>query len=132
MSLNSINQLLFNIFSAQFANSCSNADVLFILKQIRRSCYNLLSFLLWYGTRPHEWVTQWEWNSLVKFLSLRVIGLLFSSLLLFPQRFGQYVLRPSSGVCRTRETSRNLELRPLLNPRESTVLIPLAITGYKC
>ena len=33
-------------------------------------------------------------------LSLRVSGLLFSSLLLFPQRFGRYVLRPSSGVCR--------------------------------
>ena len=32
-------------------------------------------------------------------LSLRVFGLLSSSLLLFPQRFGQYVLRPSSGVC---------------------------------
>ena len=33
------------------------------------------------------------------FLSLRVFGLLSSSLLLFPQRFGRYVLRPSSGVC---------------------------------
>ena len=34
------------------------------------------------------------------FLSLRVFGLLSSSLFLFPQRFGRYVLRPSSGVCR--------------------------------
>ena len=34
-------------------------------------------------------------------LSLRVFGLLSSSLSLFPQRFGRYVLRPSSGVCRT-------------------------------
>ena len=59
-------------------------------------------------------------------------GLLSSSLLLFPQRFGRYVLRPSSGVCRTREPSQNFELRPLLNPRGSHVLIPLAITGYKC
>ena len=65
------------------------------------------------------------------FLSLRVFGLLSSSLLLFPQRFGRYVLRPSSGVCRTRELSRNFELSPLLNPRVSPVLIPLAITGYK-
>ena len=65
-------------------------------------------------------------------VSLRVFGLLFSSLLLFPQRFGRYVLRPSFGVCRTREPSRNFELRPLLNPRGSPVLIPLAITGYKC
>ena len=64
------------------------------------------------------------------FLSLRLFGLLSSSLLLFPQHFGRYVLRPSSGVCRTREPTRNFELRPLLNPRGSPVLIPLAITGY--
>ena len=52
------------------------------------------------------------------FLSLRVFGLLSS--LWFPQIFGWYVLRPYSGVCRTRKPS----LRPLL--------IPLAITGYRC
>ena len=34
-----------------------------------------------------------------------------SSLLLFPQRFGWYVLQPSSGVCQTWELTRNLELR---------------------
>ena len=51
-----------------------------------------------------------------------------SSLLLF----GRYVFRPSSGVCRTREPTRNFELRPLLNPRWSPVLIPLTITGYMC
>ena len=51
------------------------------------------------------------------FLSLRVFGLLSSSLLLFPQRFGRYVLRASSGVCRTRKPTWNFELRPLLNPR---------------
>ena len=45
-----------------------------------------------------------------------------SSLLLFPQRFGRYVLWPSSGVCRTREPTWNFELRPLLNPRGSPVL----------
>ena len=50
-----------------------------------------------------------------KLLSLRVFGLLSSSLLLFPQRFHRYVFRPSSGVCRTREPSRNFELRPLWN-----------------
>ena len=64
-------------------------------------------------------------------LSLVVFGLLSSSLLLFPQHFGRYVLRPSSGVCRTREPSRNFELRPLLNQRGSSVLIPLAITGLQ-
>ena len=76
----------------------------------------------------------WVFISEVMFflLSLRVFGLLFSCLLLFPQRFGRYVLRHSSGVCQTREPSQNFELRPLLNPRGSSVLIPLAITGYKC
>ena len=49
-----------------------------------------------------------------------------------PQHFGRYGLQPSSGVCQTREPSRNFELRPLLKPRGSPVLIPLAITGYKC
>ena len=46
--------------------------------------------------------------------------------------FGQYVLRPSSGVCRTLEPTQNFELHSLLNPQGSTVLIPLTITGYKC
>ena len=41
----------------------------------------------------------------ILFLSLRFFRLLSSPLLLFPQRFGRYVLRPSSGVCRTREPS---------------------------
>ena len=50
---------------------------------------------------PNFWDEAW-W-----FLSLRVFGLLSSSLLLFPQRFNRYVLRPSSGVCQTREPSRN-------------------------
>ena len=75
------------------------------------------------------------WDKAWWFLSLRVFGLLSSSLL-FPQCFGRYVLRPSSGVCRTREPSRNFELRHLLNPQGSPVLIPLAITGssvkYSC
>ena len=37
--------------------------------------------------------------------------------MLFPQRFGRYVLRPSSGIGRTRKPTRNFEVRPLLNPR---------------
>ena len=57
-----------------------------------------------------------------------IFGLLSSSLLLFAQGFGRYVLGPSSGVCRTRESTRNFELRPLLNPRWSPVLITLTIT----
>ena len=70
----------------------------------------------------HDWL----------FLSLRFFGLLSPSLLLFSLRFGRYVLRLSSGVCRTREPARNFELRPLLNPWVSLFLIPLAITGSKC
>ena len=72
------------------------------------------------------------WDEACWFLSLRVFGLLSSSLLLFPQRFGWYVLQPFSGICRTRELSRNFKARLLLNSRESPVMIPLAITGYKC
>ena len=49
------------------------------------------------------------------FLSLKVFGLLPSSLLLF-SHFGRYVLQPSSGVCRTRKPTWNFELHPLLNP----------------
>ena len=68
------------------------------------------------------------WDEACWFLSFRFFGLLSSSL--FPQRSGRYVLRPSSGVRRTREPSRNFELRPLLKPRGSPVLIPFAITGH--
>ena len=60
------------------------------------------------------------WDEACWFLSLRVFGLLSSSSLLFLQRFGSYVLRPSSGVCQTWEPPRNFELRPLLKPRGST------------
>ena len=63
------------------------------------------------------------------FLLLRVFGQL-SSYLLISITFGRYVLRPSSGVCRPRECLQHFELRHLLNPRESPVLILLAITGY--
>ena len=66
------------------------------------------------------------------FLSFRVFGLLSSSLLLFLQRFSRYVPRASLGVCRTREPARNFEQGPVLNPRGSSVLIPLAIIEYKC
>ena len=38
------------------------------------------------------------WDKAWWFLSFRVFGLLSSSLLLYSKRFGQYVLRPSSGV----------------------------------
>ena len=71
------------------------------------------------------------WYSEFKLLlCFRVFGLLSSSLL-FPQRFDQYVLWPSSGVWRTQEPTWNFELHPLLNPQGSPVLISLVITGYK-
>ena len=69
---------------------------------------------------------------LQKILSLSIFGLLSLSLLLFPQHFGQYVLRPSSGVYRTQEPWRNFELHPLLNPRGHLFCYLLAITRYKC
>ena len=48
---------------------------------------------------------------------------------LYSQRFGWYVLRPSSGVsCRTQEPTRDFEPGPLFNPRGSVVLIPLTTT----
>ena len=50
------------------------------------------------------------WDKVWWFLSLRVFGLFSSSLLLFPQRFGRYILQPSSGVCWIREPTRNFEL----------------------
>ena len=83
------------------------------------------------------WLANW-WRSVCYFqpsfgsLSLRVFGLLSLSLLLFPQCFGQYVLRPSSSTYRIQEPTWNFELCPLLNPQESPVQIPLTITGYKC
>ena len=67
------------------------------------------------------------------FLSFRVFGLLFSSLLLYFQHFGHCVLRPSSGIsCRTREPTRNFEPRSLFNPWEWLALISLTITWCKC
>ena len=52
------------------------------------------------------------WDEAWWFSSLRVFGLLSSSLFLFPQSFGRYVLWPSSDIFRTREPSLNFELRP--------------------
>ena len=102
-----------------------------ILKFMRRRSWRNGYYCRIWTQRPEFkfWTRLFVFDILLIFLSLRVFGLLSSSLLLFPQRFGRYVLRPSSGVCRTREPSWNFELRPLLNP--NPVLIPLAITGYK-
>ena len=50
-----------------------------------------------------------------KSLLLRIFGLLTSSLLLYSQRFGRYVLRPSSGFSyQTRKSIQNLELNPFI------------------
>ena len=110
------NLFTFSVFTVNFSNLVSFGMVMCLLSVVffpNNSCLNF-------------------WDKAWWFLSLRVFGLLSSSLLLFPQRFSWYVLRPSSGVCRTREPSQNFELRPLLNPLGSPDLIPLAITGYKC
>ena len=81
------------------------------LIHIYKSIRHQMTFNGWYVVKPN----QTKPNHI--FLSLRVFGQLSSSLLLFPQSFGRYVLRPSSVVCRTREPTQNFELRPLLNPR---------------
>ena len=60
-----------------------------------------------------------------RLLLFKVFGLLSSSLLLYSQHFGWYVLWSSSGVCRTWEPTWNFEPRPLFNPQELLVLILL-------
>ena len=64
-------------------------------------------------------------NVFVKFLLLH-------SVLIVQISETKRVLWPSSDVSRTQEPSQNFELRPLLNPWGSPVLILLAITEYKC
>ena len=97
--------------------------LLFVLRMMAWSCNYLQKVFICscVNFRDEAW-----------FLSLRFFGLLSPSLLLFPQRFGRYVLQPSSGDCRTRESTRNFELCALFNPRWSPVLVLLAITGSKC
>ena len=46
-------------------------------------------------------------NEFIIFLSFRVFRILSSSILLFPQHFGWYVLEPSSGVCQNQEPTWN-------------------------
>ena len=53
----------------------------------------------WYVLQPSSDVCCLNfWDEVWWFLSLRVFGLLSSSLLLFPQRLCWYILRPYSGV----------------------------------
>ena len=87
------------------------------------------SINLWWLCRAYnlQLVSQSLSCSIVFTFLLQSPGVYFSFLLLSAlpcghperpnQRFGRYVLRPSSSVCRTREPSRNIELRPLLNIR---------------
>ena len=118
------------------------ANTLQISKTAAKVFYFIISFNTMLKSRNHNiWILNIN-NVIFKLnlmsfihcqlLSLRVFGLLSSSVLLFQQGFGRYIFRPSWGVCRTREPSRNFELRPLLNPQGSPVLIPLAKAWYKC
>ena len=55
-----------------------------------------------------EYIYQSIWVLVTMLLSVRIFRLLTSSLLLYSQRFGWYMLRPSSGVsCWTREPTQN-------------------------
>ena len=123
VSRSNVNHYL-NIFGKRIWKYRNVRNISKILQNFRLALVQMVTDR---GILTDPWVLRW-----LELLSLRFFGLLSSSLLLFPQRFGRYVLRSSSGVCRTREPSRNFELRPLLNPRGSPVLIQLAITGYKC
>ena len=57
--------------------------------------------------------------NLSPFLSLTFFELLSSSLLLFPQRFGRYVLRPSSGICRGFNKGRSSKYRKSSRVRQT-------------
>ena len=91
-----------------------------------------IALLRVFHTRVSQWSSTGVSGDSKSLQSLRVFELLSTSLLLLPQRSGRYVLRLSSGVCRSWEPTQNFELRTLLNPRGSPLLIPLAITRYKC
>ena len=75
-----------------------------------------------------------HWSHSVSiFLSFRVFGILSSSLLLYSQRFGRCVFRPSADVsCRSQKPTRSFWPRPLFYPLGSLALILLTITGDKC
>ena len=66
-------------------------------------------------------------------LKIRVFGLFSSFKLLYLQRFGRCVIRPSSGVLyRTRESTTNFRPNSLFNQVKWIVIIPLIMTGYRC
>ena len=72
-------------------------------------------------------------SSFSYFSSLRLFGLLSSSLLLFPQRFRWHVLHLLQMFVEfgNLHGTSNYILQ-ISNPQGSPVLITLAITGYKC
>ena len=140
---------IFIIFSTTFRPICPPAFFWCLLSKFPRwslmifiiKGFRTIVFILWlFPQRFARYVLRFSsdvcclnfWDEAWWFLSLRVFGLLSSFLLLFPQRFRRYVHWPSSGVCRTREPTRNYELRPLLNSRGwgSPVLIYIYIYIY--
>ena len=119
-------------FSLVFHWSLSDHKSPQVSRTLLSNNVNLNNVVVWIvSTRPPTSKSSREWRTW-KLASLLLFPHIYTSLFLFPHRFGRYVHRPSSGVCRTREPSRNFEPRPLLNPRGSPVLILLAITGCKC
>ena len=88
------------VISLPWKKTCSYRYAIFlILQYVKPKCLACSLFLSFSSG------SRWDVLMLIlqyccrDFLSLRVFGLFSSSLLLFPQRFGQYVLWPSSGVC---------------------------------
>ena len=58
-------------------------------------------------------------------MGFRTIVFIF---IVISKRFGRYVLRFSLGVCRTREPSRNSELRPLFNKGRRTMIKIISVS----
>ena len=96
-------QILFEISdSKKFVFIFCRNNILQTSKGKKNLCFILSITVLNLSAFTNESTLWFQLKVLFPFLSLRVFGLLSSSLLLFPRRFGRYVLRPSSGVCRTR------------------------------
>ena len=96
---------------------CANCTLPIVLNDNSRGLMNVMIWIRLLMTYPQNKTLKTsfgcsdQWRHLghkhLKILSLRFFGLLSSSLLLFPQRLGRYVLRPSSGVCRPKRCGNN-------------------------
>ena len=87
--------LRFNDVIKIFVCLCSSAEFILTSYFLQRRQHTLLSLINSQILVENVWKGM-TYTHIFQILSLRVFGLLSSSLLLFPQRFGRYVLLPSS------------------------------------